>query len=189
MDSESNYLYLYNLNRLISENPDASQRDVSKAFNVSLGMTNAILKRFAETGYILMHKISAKNIRYVLTPKGMDALTKRSYRYIKKTMHAVASYKDRIQRVVSDAKKSGCLQVVLAGESEIAFIIEYAANAEQVPFVHIKGDAASLSGLGDSCARLVFFSESAFLDETQILLQKTHTVCVDLMQIFDGEES
>ena len=75
---------LSKLDYLLKERPNASQRDIAKAIGMSLGMTNSLLKRFSDKGYLYL-KISQRNIQYILTPAGMNELTHRSYRYFKRT--------------------------------------------------------------------------------------------------------
>jgi DNA-binding MarR family transcriptional regulator len=63
---------LSKLDYLLKERPDASQRDIAKAIGMSLGMTNSLLKRFSDKGYLYLKKISQRNIQYILTPAGMN---------------------------------------------------------------------------------------------------------------------
>ncbi len=43
-------------------------------------MTNAILKRLAAKGFITMRRVNSRNIQYAVTPEGVDAIARRSYR-------------------------------------------------------------------------------------------------------------
>ena len=42
---------LSDVHQTLLTSPESSQRDISKALNMSLGMTNNILKRFVEKGW------------------------------------------------------------------------------------------------------------------------------------------
>lgn len=189
MDKESTYIYLYNLNKLISEKPDASQRDVSKALNLSLGMTNALLKKFSETGWVLMHKISARNIRYILTPDGMNELTRRSYHYIKRTMQSVASYKNIITHTVHESKKKGCTAVFLIEYSEIQFLIEYSCHAENIAFSCLSAQDFKQKAADIPTNTLVFFSETKDYDYIQQNNYPISSTCVDLMQVLGTQRA
>ena len=102
--------------------------------NLSLGMTNSLIKRFAEKGWICMKKLSSRNIQYILTPQGLNALAKRSYHYLERTMKVMSLYKDIIVSTIKDAKQEGCIEVLMIGNSDITFLIEYACHNLGMPF-------------------------------------------------------
>jgi DNA-binding MarR family transcriptional regulator len=129
---------LSKLDYLLKERPDASQRDIAKAIGMSLGMTNSLLKRFSDKGYLYLKKISQRNIQYVLTPKGMSELTHRSYRYFKRTLKQVHDYKEIILKIVSEAKHRGIERIILLGESDLSFILDYACMIHSTNFKIIK---------------------------------------------------
>ena len=129
---------LSDVHQTLLTSPEASQRDISKALNMSLGMTNNILKRFVEKGWLCMNKISARNIRYVLTPDGLKEVAKRSYNYIKRTIKNVYDYKELILNFIQEEKLKGIKQVILLGEDDIAFIIEYACQKNNISFFNYK---------------------------------------------------
>ncbi len=127
MEQDSEFLLLNSINELTRQNADISQRDLSRAIHLSLGMTNVLLKRLSQKGYILIQKISARNVSYILTPNGMNELAHRTYRYLKHTMKKVVNYKETIIAIAQDARKRGFHRICLLGNSDIDFIIEYAA--------------------------------------------------------------
>ena len=59
------------------------QRDIAKIIGVSLGMTNAILKRLINKGWLQIKKINNRNVNYIVSPKGIEELTRRSFRFFK----------------------------------------------------------------------------------------------------------
>ena len=83
------------------------QRDLARVAGLSLGMTNAILKRLAHKGWLVIRKVNNRNILYAVTPAGSDEIARRSYRYFKRTIKNVVDYKDAIERLVADAQAEG----------------------------------------------------------------------------------
>ena len=69
----------------IERDAHISQRDLAKGVGLSLGMTNAILKRLVTKGLLMVQKINNRNIRYIVTAKGIEAITRRSYRFFRRT--------------------------------------------------------------------------------------------------------
>jgi len=104
---------------------DISQRDISRIIGLSLGMTNSILKRFAEKGLITIQKVNNRNIQYALTSKGMEEIGHRSWRYFKRTIKNVVVYRDAINGILGKAKDDGFREVVLIGKSDLEFIVEH----------------------------------------------------------------
>ncbi len=138
MENSKDLTVLSNVHQTLLSSPNASQRDISKALNMSLGMTNSILKRFVDKGWMCMHKISARNIKYVLTPEGLKEVAKRSYNYIKRTIKNVYDFKELILDFVGKQKSLGIKNIILLGEDDIAFIIEYACQKNEISFCNIK---------------------------------------------------
>ena len=138
MENSKDLTVLSNVHQTLLFSPNASQRDISKALNMSLGMTNSILKRFVDKGWMCMHKISARNIKYVLTPEGLKEVAKRSYNYIKRTIKNVYDFKELILDFVGKQKFLGIKNIVLLGEDDITFIIEYACQKNNLSFCNVK---------------------------------------------------
>ncbi len=138
MKTSNDLSVLSNVHQALLSTPDASQRDISKALNMSLGMTNNILKRFIDKGWMCMNKISSRNIRYVLTPEGLKEVAKRSYNYVKRTIKNVYDYKELILEYIQNRKAEGIERIILLGEDDIAFIIEYACQKNNLKFSNQK---------------------------------------------------
>ncbi|MFW6292774.1 MAG: MarR family transcriptional regulator [Spirochaetota bacterium] len=123
----------------IHHNQAVKQRDIAHAIGLSLGMTNAILKRLAGKGFISMRKINARTIHYLVTPDGIDLIARRSYRYLRRTVGHVVRYKERLLELFDAAAAApptgpGAERVVLAGESDLAFLVEWCAEKTGLAF-------------------------------------------------------
>lgn len=111
------------------------QRDLARIMGVSLGMTNAILKRLAARGWITIRKANNRNIRYAVTPAGVDQITRRSYRFFKRTIKNVVVYREAIERLVHETKVSGFKSLLLIGRSDLDFIVRYACEREGINYL------------------------------------------------------
>lgn len=107
-------------------NDSLKQRELADKAGISLGMTNAILKRLIEKGWLVTKRLNSRNISYVVSPDGIKEISKRGYRYFKRTIDDVTLYRERIEQLVSEAVKDGYKSVVLVGKSDLDFIVEYA---------------------------------------------------------------
>ncbi len=125
MQQETDIKHLSQVQKTLSQNPNASQRELALSTNLSLGMTNALLKRFSDKGWLYMKKISTRNIQYVLTPSGMNELMHRSSRYFKRTARLMKDYKEIICDVIY---KSNCENVIIVGNTDLEFLFDFACE-------------------------------------------------------------
>lgn len=107
-----------------------SQRSLAAALGLSLGMTNVILKRMVTRGFVLVRRTEGHRSQYLLTPRGMEQLGKRSYRYLRRTVGHVVRYKELIRQELRNHRKEGGRRVVLVGTSDLEFILEWCACKE-----------------------------------------------------------
>jgi len=137
---------------------NVTQRDLAEASGLSLGMTNALLKRFSETGWVLLKRLNARNIQYVLTPDGVNEIAHRTYRYFKRTARAAGLYRDMIEAFVIAKKRDGATRLVLAGVSDLDFLIEYACERHGLLFVKAV-DPAKAERLGTDPGTVIVHAE------------------------------
>jgi DNA-binding MarR family transcriptional regulator len=125
-----------------------TQRDLAEAAGLSLGMTNALLKRFAEKGWVLLRRLNTRTIHYALSPDGVNEIAHRTYRYFKRSARYASMYRDLIEAFVMKARREGVGRIVLAGSSDLDFILEFACERHGVLFVKSvdAGKAARLVG-------------------------------------------
>jgi DNA-binding MarR family transcriptional regulator len=125
----------------LHQNTGVKQRDLAQAIGLSLGMTNAILKRLAGKGFVAMRRINARNIHYLVTPEGIDLIARRSYRYLRRTVGHVVRYKERMIEILLAAAAPppagrGITSVHLVGQTDLEFLVEWCAEKAGLHFSH-----------------------------------------------------
>ena len=110
------------------------QRELAEKAGISLGMTNAILKRLIEKGWLMTKQLNRRNISYVVSPAGIEEIFKCSYRYFKRTIDDVTLYRKKIEQLVTEAVDVGYDCIVLVGKSDLDFIVEYACGKAGISF-------------------------------------------------------
>lgn len=113
-----------------------AQRDIAHAVGLSLGMTNSILRRLAQKGFVTMQRINARNVHYLVTPDGVDMIARRSYRYLRRTVGHIVRYKERMRAWCREQRAAGVQEIILVGESDLAFLVEWCAEKEGLAFAH-----------------------------------------------------
>jgi predicted transcriptional regulator len=149
----------------IAKGEQVRQRDLSHMIGMSLGMTNAILKRLRHKGFLAIRKVNNRNIAYAVTPKGLEAITKRSYRYFKRTIRNIVYYREAIEAFVRDVKSRGYLGIALAGASDLDFVVEHVC--EICGMRYLKDDSAIQAAKSGSDEFFLLYSESYSLDDRE----------------------
>ncbi len=121
-------------------NDSLKQRELADKAGISLGMTNAILKRLIEKGWLMTKRLNSRNISYVVSPAGMEEIFKRGYRCFKRTIDDVRLYKNEIENLIAEAVVSGYKTIALVGNSDLDFIIEYACGKAGIAFNKVNSD-------------------------------------------------
>ncbi len=97
-------------------------------------MTNVIMKKLAQKGWLTFRRINSRHIQYAITPEGMDEIARRSYRYLKRVVRNVVHYKEILQTFLADVKRDGYHGITLVGKSDFDFILEHLCLQQELSF-------------------------------------------------------
>jgi len=96
--------------QLLAENPNMSQRDLSRKMGVALGRVNYCLSGLKEKGFIKLEnfKGAKKRIRYayVLTPTGFEEKLRLTVRFLKRRIKEYEEIKTQIQDLSREVAKT-----------------------------------------------------------------------------------
>ena len=98
----------------IEQDPELSQRQLSRRMGVALGVGNLLLKNLAKKGYIKVTHLSWKRWIYVITPKGMT-------RKVNLTLSYIESFLGHYRRVKKILKENFD-SLTLNKESKVAIV-------------------------------------------------------------------
>ena len=127
--SEKEIRILENIN--ISDS-SITQRELSSTIGASLGMTNSILKRLVNKGLLSMRRINERVIRFYLTPRGIEAVVRKRYRYFRRPIRDIALYRGKIEMFVGQVGNRGYSALMLIGHSDLDFIVERACALNNI---------------------------------------------------------
>ena len=126
------------LESIYQSNKPIRQRDLANIIGLSLGMTNAILKRLVRKGWLQIRKINNRNIQYIVSPQGVDAILRRSYRYFRRTIKNVVYYKETLEGFVEEVSRLGYSGIVLVGSSDLDFVLEHICSKAKMDYERAK---------------------------------------------------
>jgi len=135
-----------------------TQRRLADDAGLSLGMTNLLLKRCVEKGWVLIRRANARRLRYAMTAEGINEIARRAYRYFRRASRSVSLYRELIETFVMARKRAGVGRIVLAGPSDLDFLIEYACERHGVMYVHT-GDLERAARMSQAPDVLVAWGE------------------------------
>ena len=125
-----------------------TQRELASRTGLSLGMTNSLLRKFAAKGWVKLTHLSAKSVQYALTPEGASEIARRTAGFFRRAARNAEQHRARLEHFVLRAKRGGARTLVLAGSSELEFLLEFACDRHGLVFVRTADDARAraLSG-------------------------------------------
>ena len=104
----------------------SNQRDFSRHMNLSLGMTNMLLRRLVTKGYIRIKQLDRRKVEYILTPKGFAEKMRKSVNYTLKTINSIGLIKKNVLGILKDFYVNGVRKFYVLGESDLGGLIEMA---------------------------------------------------------------
>ena len=112
-----------------------TQRELAEACGLSLGMTNALVHRFSEKGWIRLVRRSTKSVEYLLTAEGLAEKDRRAAGHIELALLKANHYRGKLESFISKAKEAGATTLILSGQSDMDYVIEGICDQNGLVFV------------------------------------------------------
>ena len=116
----------FELVNIVGAKLGANQRDLSRHLNLSLGMTNMLLRRLVTKGYIRIKQLDRRKVEYILTPKGFSEKMRKSVNYTLKTISSIGLIKRNLLSILKDLYAKGARKFYILGASDLGGLIEMA---------------------------------------------------------------
>ncbi|MDH5546795.1 MAG: MarR family EPS-associated transcriptional regulator [Gammaproteobacteria bacterium] len=93
----------YKILKILSDNPDVSQRELAESLGISLGKANYCLKALKEKGLVKARNFKNNPVKrgylYILTPKGIEEKAKVTARFFKRKIEEYELLKEEIEQL------------------------------------------------------------------------------------------
>ena len=122
----------------LEKNPTISQRELSKKFNIALGVTNACIKKLARKGWVKVRGLNQRQIYYHLTSEGLGMKAKLTLKYLAYNVRLYTDLKNLFTRKLQEMESKGIKRVVFYGvgdEMEVAYVTLQWVNLDLVGIV------------------------------------------------------
>lgn len=95
--------FRYKILKLVSENPEISQRELAQQLGISLGKVNFCIKALVDVGLVKASNFRNSNNKlaymYLLTPKGIEEKTTITLRFLKGKLQEYELLKAEIEEL------------------------------------------------------------------------------------------
>ena len=163
----------------LKEEPLASQRVLAENAGMSIGLMNAVIKRFVERGWLMLTNVNLRKLSYAITPQGIEELSHRSQSFARRTFALANQYNEQLCTLVAQARENGKTRVILYGQSYIKFLLEYACQSQQIGF-----EEQSATAQPDKKA----FCIAGELCQEEEIARLKKSGCVSLLELLDEQE-
>ena len=113
---------------IINKNSDLTQREIANLASISLSMVNQYLTDYESDGYIVKEYITTKQVKYLLTNKGLEYMRVLNIGYLSETQNLYNKAKEEIMKFINRIIQNGHKSVILYGAGEVAEIILASIN-------------------------------------------------------------
>lgn len=122
----------------LERNPAISQRELSRKFNIALGVTNACIKKLARKGWVRIRGFNHRKIYYHITSEGLGMKAKLTLKYLAYNVRLYTDLKNLFTRKLLEMESKGIKRVVFYGvsdEMEVAYVTLQVVNLDLVGIV------------------------------------------------------
>jgi len=99
----------YKILKLLSTEPNLSQRAIAGRMGISLGKTNYVLSELAEKGILKIKRFKSAPRKipytYMLTPEGLEEKAKITLKFLKRKLSEYEDIKHQIKEITKESEK------------------------------------------------------------------------------------
>ncbi|MDP3723047.1 MAG: winged helix-turn-helix domain-containing protein [Candidatus Omnitrophota bacterium] len=117
----STYRDMHLLNE-VTQSPDVTQRELSRRIGAALGLTNLMLRRLVQKGYIKISGTKRSRIRYLITPQGILEKSRLTYEFVQYSLQLFSRARFFLREQLTLVAKRGHRRILLCGTGELAEI-------------------------------------------------------------------
>jgi hypothetical protein len=129
----------------IATGAPVTQRSLAGEMEVALGLTNLLIRRLVNKGYIKMAGMGSRHIRYLMTAAGWEALGRATRVSLENTVHLYTQTREQIRTTLA-AVSERC-EVDATGKKRVVFY--GAGDVAEIAYVSLQSTDLTLVGVVD----------------------------------------
>lgn len=103
-----------------------TQRALSKELGIALGLTNLLIRRLVNKGWVRITRVKPSRIQYLITPAGVMAKARLTRAYVRESVRFYRETRNRIRQeftgLCADLERTDAAGIVFYGAGEVAEI-------------------------------------------------------------------
>lgn len=131
-----------------------SQRALARKLGIAIGLTNLLLRRMLQNGWIRLIRIRRTRVRYLITPAGIAEKMRISRAYLVDSVRFYCEARDKIRRsfaaLAADGKGAD-------GRTEKRVVFYGVGEVAEIGFVCLQNSDLRLVGVVDETSMKTFF--------------------------------
>lgn len=104
----------------IENKEDTTQKELADLINAAPSMVNVYINDYEEKGYIIREYISAKTVKYKITPQGINRKNYLLISYLRELLDLYKLAKENVEKFLQDIENKGYKNILLYGAGEVA---------------------------------------------------------------------
>jgi DNA-binding MarR family transcriptional regulator len=129
-----------------------TQRSLAKRLGIALGLTNSLVRRLVNKGYVKVVNVRPNRVKYLITPAGIAEKARATRSYLARTIHLYLETRQHIHNGLLAAARNGNgggpVRVVFYGADEIAEIAYICLQETNLELVGVIDDRKTGSFFG-----------------------------------------
>tara|TARA_X000000950_G_scaffold214835_1_gene258481 strand:+ start:3209 stop:3808 length:600 start_codon:yes stop_codon:yes gene_type:complete len=121
----------------IEKTKNHTQRSISKELNIALGLSNALIKKFLNKGFLKLSQAPMKRYFYYITPRGLIEKAKLTTEFLTSSLDFYNKIRNQYEKEFNKIKKQKPSKIILIGISEFTEIAILAAKITEVKIDYI----------------------------------------------------
>ncbi len=120
---------------LIQDDPAVNQKVLATELGLAVGTINWHLKRMVRKGYVKAIQMERRNLKYLLTPSGLQLKAKLTQGYIRTSMQLVDMVSEKMTIICQRLQAEGITDVRIQSDSDLQKIVELVLTANNIAIV------------------------------------------------------
>jgi DNA-binding MarR family transcriptional regulator len=145
--------YDHKILQAVASGQRVTQRSLSGELGVALGLTNLLIRRLISRGYLKMSRIGTRQVRYLMTAAGWEALGRATRLSLENTVRLYTDTREQIRQTLAEVSQS-CARDE-AGRKNIVFY--GAGDVAEIAYVSLQRTDLTLVAVVDDRRRGRFF--------------------------------
>jgi DNA-binding MarR family transcriptional regulator len=107
----------------VSEDPEATQRVLSQRVGIALGLTNLLLRKLVQRGYVKVSKADWKRRIYSLTPDGFSHVLRLTVSYVSRSLESYKEIRKTLRKELAVLALNSESSVAIYGVGDFAELV------------------------------------------------------------------